>query len=75
MDMIKLFMIGKEKENAEHFINLMKKEGYETTFLHEELDIMTGKQRKTIHFEKKSNLESMKMEKEKQEKINGLNRI
>lgn len=75
MDNIKIFMIGEEKENAEHFINLMKNEGYEATYLNEELDIMSGKQRKTMHFVKKKKLELIKLENEQKIKINGLNRI
>jgi len=50
MDIIKMFLIGNERKKAEKFINIMNVEGYEVSYLNEELDVMSGKLRKTIHF-------------------------
>ena len=75
IDKIKMFMIGEERNNAETIIEIMKKEGYEVVYLIDELDLMTVKKRKVVHFVKKNKLEKIEVDKVKQKKIYELERI
>lgn len=75
IDKIKMFMIGEERNNAETIIEIMKKEGYEVVYLIDELDVLTVKKRKVVHFVKKKRMEKIEIDKDKQKRINGKNRI
>jgi len=75
IDKIKMFMIGEERNNAETIIEIMKKEGYEVVYLIDELDLMTVKKRKVVHFVKKNKLEKLEVDKENKVKINEKDRI
>jgi len=70
-----MFMIGEERNNTETIIEIMKKEGYEVVYLIDELDLMTVKKRKVVHFVKKNKLEKLEVDKENKVKINEKDRI